>query len=364
LVSGRLCRDRDRLVDGLDRVRLGGALAVVRAAIAVKERTFVDLQHLVPLVQRAADATASWQGMPAGSKFPDAAQWELCRRVLVTMGFDFARGRLDRSTHPFTLEGGSNDVRLTIRTSEDDPSKAVLTVLHEGGHAVYDQGFAQGDRDSLLGEAPSMGLHESQSRLWENHVGRSLAFWEYLFPTVAELFPDRMNGLDGASFYRTVNHVRCDKIRVDADEMSYHLHILLRYELELALVSGELAVSDLPSAWNEKMQTLLGITPACDREGVLQDVHWSLGAFGYFPTYTLGSLYSAQLAETYARQHPLWEEIRRGHFGGLLGWLREHIHANGHRYSAEETVTRATGQGLDASAFFRHLASKLDMSGS
>jgi carboxypeptidase Taq len=345
----------DALLDeyerGMRRSRLDPVLANVR-------------ERLVPLVQRAADATASWQGMPAGSKFPDAAQWELCRRVLVTMGFDFARGRLDRSTHPFTLEGGSNDVRLTIRTSEDDPSKAVLTVLHEGGHAVYDQGFAQGDRDSLLGEAPSMGLHESQSRLWENHVGRSLAFWEYLFPTVAELFPDRMNGLDGASFYRTVNHVRCDKIRVDADEMSYHLHILLRYELELALVSGELAVSDLPSAWNEKMQTLLGITPACDREGVLQDVHWSLGAFGYFPTYTLGSLYSAQLAETYARQHPLWEEIRRGHFGGLLGWLREHIHANGHRYSAEETVTRATGQGLDASAFFRHLESKLDMSGS
>jgi carboxypeptidase Taq len=204
-----------------------------------------------------------------------------------------------------------------------------------------------------------MGLHESQSRLWENHVGRSLAFWEFLFPTVASLFPDGMAGLKAESFHRAVNMVRCDKIRVDADEMSYHLHILLRYELELALVSGELSVADLPAAWNEKMHSLLGVTPENDREGVLQDVHWSLGAFGYFPTYTLGSLYSAQLAETYERQHPLWEEVRAGHLGGLLAWLRSNIHASGHRYSAEETVARATGKGLDASAFFRHLESKL-----
>ena len=340
----------DALLDeyerGMRRSRLDPVLADVR-------------NRLVPLVQRAADATASWQGVPGNRKFADAAQWELCRRVLVAMGFDFGRGRLDRSTHPFTLEAGSNDVRLTIRTSEDDPSKAVLTVLHEGGHAVYDQGFALNDRDSLLGEAPSMGLHESQSRLWENHVGRSAAFWDYLFPTLAELFPDCMNGIDALSFHRTVNRVRCDKIRVDADEMSYHLHILLRYELELALVAGDLAIADLPAAWNEKMQSLLAVTPQNDCEGVLQDVHWSLGAFGYFPTYTLGSLYSAQLAETYAQQHPLWDEMRSGHLGGLLGWLRQHIHASGHRCSAEETVARATGKGLDAGAFFRYLESKL-----
>ena len=270
------------------------------------------------------------------------------------MGFEFERGRLDRSTHPFTLFAGSNDVRLTFRGREDDVS-AVLTVLHEGGHGLYDQGFLAADRDSLLGDSASMGLHESQSRLWENHVGRSSAFWQYLFPALRKHVPDAIDGLKSENFYRAVNLVRPGVNRVDADEMSYHLHIVLRYELELALLLGNLAVSDLPAAWNERSAALLGPTPKSDREGVLQDVHWSLGMFGYFPTYTLGSLYSAQFAETYRREHPLEEEIRRGDFSGLLSWLRKNVHEIGHRLTAEDIVTRATGTGLDAAAFFRHL---------
>ena len=182
---------------------------------------------------------------------------------------------------------------------------AVLAALHEGGHGLYDQGFAPIDRDTLLAEAPSMGLQESQARLWENHVGRSRAFWDYVFPSLQRLFPDAVRGLDAESFYRSVNVVRPGPIRVAADEISYHLHIVLRYELEVALISGSLGVRDLPAAWNERSASLIGARPTSDREGVLQDVHWSLGMFGYFPTYTLGSLYAAQLAETYAREHPL-----------------------------------------------------------
>jgi carboxypeptidase Taq len=274
------------------------------------------------------------------------------------MGFAFERGRLDRSTHPFSLFAGTNDVRLTIRVDESDLSTAVLATLHEGGHGLYDQGFDPDDRESLLGEAPSMGLQESQSRLWENHVGRARAFWHSVFPSLQKLFPDAVKGLDAEPFYRSVNLVRPGVNRVRADEVSYHLHIVLRYELEVALISGSLGVRDLPQVWNERSASLIGATPKSDREGVLQDVHWSLGMFGYFPTYTLGSLYAAQLAEAYARGHPLEDEIRHGEFGGLLAWLRSNIHRIGQRFSAEQLIERATGKGLDTGAFFRHLEAK------
>ena len=312
--------------------------------------------RLVPLVQEASAASG---GKPSRSaRLSDSAQAELCRQVLAKIGFEFERGRLDRSTHPFTLFAGSHDVRLTIRVREDDLTAAVLTVLHEGGHGLYDQGFAETDRDSLLGDAPSMGLHESQSRLWENHIGRSAAFWEFLFPHIGKLLGDKANGLDPSSLHRMVNLVQPGVNRVDADEMSYHLHIVMRYELELALLSGALSVSDLPAAWNERSEKLLGARPQSDREGVLQDVHWSLGSFGYFPTYTLGSLYAAQFAETYERDHPLQEEVRRGDFRGLLGWLRRNVHSVGQRTTAEGIVARTTGRGLDAAAFFRYLDAK------
>ena len=336
----------DALLDehelGMGRSRLDPVLDEVRNA-------------LVPLVR---DANASSTGLLRGHRFVEAGQWELCRQLLAAMGFAFERGRLDRSTHPFSLLAGANDVRLTIRVDESDLSTAVLAALHEGGHGLYDQGFDPNDRDTLLAEAPSMGLQESQSRLWENHVGRSRAFWNYVFPTLQRLFPDAVRGLDAQTFYRGVNLVRPGLIRVAADEISYHLHIVLRYELEVALVSGSLGVHDLPEIWNERSASLIGATPTSDREGVLQDVHWSLGMFGYFPTYTLGSLYAAQLAETYAREHPLEDEIQRGEFGGLLAWLRTNIHRVGQRFPAEEIMDKATGKGLDTGAFFRHLEAK------
>ncbi len=315
-------------------------------------------ERLVPLVRRLSENNISADGRIAGRHFPEAGQWHLCRRMLGAIGFDFERGRLDRSTHPFTLQAGVDDVRLTIRPREGDLSAAVMASLHEGGHGLYDQGFLESDRDCLLGEGPSMGLHESQSRLWENHVGRSEEFWVHWFPEVARQFPEAAFGLDAAALYRAVNVVRPGVNRVGADEMSYHLHILLRYELELALLSGSLSVADLPAAWNQRSVELIGVRPGTDRDGVLQDVHWSLGMFGYFPTYTLGSLYAAQLAEAYSREQPLADEIRRGDFAGLLGWLRRKVHQLGNRHSAEKIVTLATGKGLDAEAFFRHVERK------
>lgn len=327
---------------GMSRSRLDPVLEEVRNA-------------LVPLV-RGADPRPD--GVLHGRTFPDAGQWELSRRLLARMGFAFERGRLDRSTHPFSLLAGLNDVRLTIRVDERNVSEAVLAALHEGGHGLYDQGFDPEDRDTLLAEAPSMGLQESQARLWENHVGRARAFWDYALPSLRELFPEVVDGLDAEPFYRSVNLVRPGVNRVAADEVSYHLHIVLRYELEVALISGSLAVRDLPQVWDERSTSLIGATPKSDREGVLQDVHWSLGMFGYFPTYTLGSLYAAQLAEAYAHEHPLDDEIRRGEFGGLLAWLRTNIYRVGQRLSAEEIIEKATGNGLGTGAFFRYIKAK------
>jgi carboxypeptidase Taq len=260
---------------------------------------------------------------------------------LTAIGFDFERGRLDKSTHPFTEYAGGDDVRLTGRVRESDLAAVVFTTLHEGGHGLYDQGFAREDRDWMLGDSPSMGMHEGQARLWENHVGRSTAFWNWVEPQLRELFPEGMKGVPSA-------------IRTGADELSYHLHIVMRYELEVALLSGDLRVKDLKDAWNEKSKAMLGVAPASDKDGVLQDVHWAEGMFGYFPCYTIGSIYAAQLVETYAKAHPFEDEIRRGHFAGLLGWLRETVHRHGSMWTADELVSRATGKGLDPAAFFRH----------
>ena len=291
--------------------------------------------------------------------YPDAVQDRLSRELLAEIGFDFERGRLDRSTHPFTLMAGANDVRVTIRASEDDPLAALFATLHEGGHALYDQGFAPELHDTLLAEGPGMGIHESQSRLWENHVGRSRAFWEHYLPKLRAAFPEPLARLDAERAYRTVNAVRPGLNRVEADEVTYNLHIVLRYELELGLVDGNLGVEDLEVAWSDASDRLLGVRPGGALEGCLQDVHWAIGAFGYFPTYALGNLYGAQLMESFRAQHPSFDtELARGDSSALLRWLREHVHRHGHRRSADELVEAATGRGLDVEPFFRLLAAK------
>lgn len=311
--------------------------------------------RLGELVPRLASATAGNARRFSSGTFTDREQAAFCRQLLLDMGFDFARGRIDRSTHPFTLVAGDDDVRITIRVVEDDPLRAILATLHEGGHALYDQGFPAELADTLLADGPSMGAHESQARLWENHVGRSRAFWQHYLPRLAAAFPEPLAGFDVDTFQRAINVVAPGVNRITADPMTYDLHVLLRYELELALLSGELDVADLPGAWTELSLKYLGVAPQSDREGCLQDVHWSLGEFGYFPTYTIGNLYAAQLTDTYARSAPFAEELAAGRLAPLRRWLAAHVYARGAELDAEDLIEQATGSRLDTGPFFRFL---------
>jgi carboxypeptidase Taq len=284
---------------------------------------------------------------------------QLCVALLADMGFDFARGRVDVSTHPFTMMAGEDDVRLTIRSSPGDPLRAIFATLHEGGHALYDQGLPVALRGTMLADAPSLGLHESQARLWENHVGRSSAFWAHYFAELARRFPQALAGLDARAFQRAMNVVAPTLNRVGADEATYNLHVLVRYDLEIALLDGELDVADLPGAWAERYEHYLGITPTSARDGCLQDVHWALGDFGYFPTYTIGNLYAAQLIEAYERSGDLEAELARGDLASLRGWLAEHVYAHGAALDAEDLIEKATGSRLDAEPFFQRLEQRV-----
>lgn len=308
--------------------------------------------RLAPLVRAAAEdgrAADADDDPVCGAD----AQLAIVRDLMEQIGFDFARGALDTATHPGTSALGFDDVRLSLRPGEQGLCQSILTALHEAGHGLYDQGYDAADKGTLLAAAPSMGLHEANARLWENHVGRSRAFWGFMAPRLRMALP----GAPGAeALWRRVNRIRPSLIRASADELSYHLHILLRYELETALVSGDLRVRDLPGAWRERSLALIGVAPGTDNDGVLQDGHWAAAMFGYFPTYTIGSLYAAQLVESYGAAHDLEAEIASGCFSGLLEFLRTSIHRPGDRLPAEELVAAATGRGLDAGAFLRHVA--------
>jgi carboxypeptidase Taq len=292
-------------------------------------------------------------------RFPDASQWALTLRLLADLGFDTERGRQDRSAHPFTNAVSEHDVRITTRIFDDNALSAIFWTIHEAGHGMYEQGFDEKDHGLALAEAPSMGIHESQSRLWENQVARSRAFWTHYLPLLKETFPDQLRGADVESFYRAVNVVKPGLLRVEADEVTYNLHILLRFELERALVGGQLSVADLPAAWNERMKRNLGVSPPNDGVGCMQDIHWAQGAIGYFPSYTLGNLYAAQLMAAFERAQPdAWGTIERGQFGVLLGWLRTNVHRSGYRQTAEETVAAASGEALAVEPFLRYLRAK------
>ncbi len=311
------------------------------------------LRDLVPVLTERTRLAE----LKLATTFPEDAQDGFCRGLLGDMGFSFVRGRADRSTHPFTTTLGEDDVRLTLRFQAENPLPAIFATLHEGGHALYDQGFPPELHDTLLAEAPSTGLHEAQARLWENHVGRSGAFWAHYLPRLKSAFPG-LQALDARRFAQAVNVVRPTLIRAEADEVTYNLHILMRYELEIALLSGDLRVADLPAAWNESSRKWLGIVPTTLGNGCLQDVHWAGASIGYFPTYTIGNLYAAQLAEAYAAQHDLDAELGAGNLRPLRDWLATNVYHWGCRLTAEEIVRKATGRGLDANAFFRHLAGR------
>lgn len=292
-------------------------------------------------------------------EYPREKQEAFGMSVLKEVGYDFTRGRLDVSNHPFTTTLGIDDVRLTTRYNENFFNTGFFGSLHEGGHGLYEQGFGEWIRGNLLAAGTSLGIHESQSRTWENMVARGRTFWRGHFPKLKEIFPENLKDIDEETFYRGVNKVEPTLIRVEADEVTYNLHIILRFQLELALVEGELDVDGLPAAWNEKMKKLLKVVPQNDAEGVLQDIHWSMGGMGYFPTYALGNLYSAQFSTAMKKDIPNWEDhIFAGKFDQILNWLRENIHTYGSAETAEEISQRVTGGPLSHHDFLRYVEDK------
>jgi len=289
---------------------------------------------------------------------PDT-QWEVSLEVLREMGYDFDAGRQDKSVHPFTINFDTKDVRVTTRIHPDELFSGLTGSIHEGGHALYEQGFLDGDRRTVLGQAISLGIHESQSRMWENMIGRSLPFWKRFGPRLQGAYPGQLDRQTPEDFYRAINHVTPSLIRVEADECTYNLHVIVRFEIELALVEGDLAAADVPAAWNEKMKGYLGLDVPDDARGCLQDIHWSHGSMGYFPTYALGNLYAAQLFETIEGALPdLWTQVEAGDFAPLLGWLRKNVHEVGRRNTAVELIENVTGKAPSADAFLRYLEGK------
>jgi carboxypeptidase Taq len=293
--------------------------------------------------------------------FPVAAQEALSRELAEAMGATWDQFRLDQTVHPFEITFGLGDIRLTTRYSEDELN-SLFTALHETGHGIYEWGVSRTLERTPLASGASATLHESQSRLWENVVGRSLPFWRWFYPRVQETFPERLGGVPLESFHRAVNRVRRSFVRVDADETSYGLHVILRFELEQELLSGRLAVADLPDAWNSRFEELMGIAVPSDALGVLQDSHWSGGGFGYFPTYLLGTVLSVQIWEKARAAIPdVDERIERGEFAELHAWLRENLYSLGRKLNSPETVERVVGGPLDPQPYLAYLREKREL---
>ena len=330
------------------------------ATAAAVEPVFTELRAgLVELMDVIHAAGPRDDDAVLAREWPVAGQDRLSREVLRAMGFDFEAGRLDTSTHPFTSGTSPVDVRLTTMFDPLDLAKSLYSTIHEGGHGLYEQGLPVEHAGTPLGQACSLGIHESQSRLWENQVGRSRPFMDYLMGRLKDTFPDRTADLNPDILYRAFNVVRPSLIRIEADEVTYNLHVLLRFELERALFRSDVEVADLPALWNERMTAYLGVTPENDSEGVLQDIHWSFGALGYFPTYTLGNIYSATMFAAASRALPdLDAKIACGDLGPLLDWLRTNVHAHGRRWTASELCRQATGTGLDCTDFLDYLRAK------
>jgi carboxypeptidase Taq len=292
-------------------------------------------------------------------RYPKDAQSLLARTAAAAIGLCFDDGRLDESPHPFCQGIGPGDCRLTTRYDERHFPGAFFGVLHEAGHGIYEQGLDHGAFGTPIGEAASLGIHESQSRMWENMVGRSRAFWNYFYPHAQAAFAEALRGVGVEQFYAAVNDVRPSFIRVEADEVTYNLHIMIRFELEQQLISGNLRPADVPGAWNRAYRDSLGITPSNDSEGCLQDIHWSGGMLGYFPTYALGNMYAAQLFST-AREAlgNLDAQFARGEFAPLKEWLNANVHHEGRRFLAGRLIERITGSPLSHRPLVKHLETK------
>nr|WP_041606257.1 carboxypeptidase M32 [Halothermothrix orenii] len=321
---------------------------------------FTDLKaSIVPLLKRVKDAQDKPDDSFLKEYYDPATQEKLCELLLEEIGYDFKAGRLDESEHPFTIGINSGDVRVTTHYYPHNLTSALFSSLHEGGHAIYDQNIDPELDETPLHDGASMGIHESQSRFWENIIGRSYNFWKSYYGKVRKLFPEQLNDISLDEFYRAINKVEPSMIRVEADELTYNLHIMVRYEIEKALINRELEVAELPEVWNQKMKEYLGIEPENDKEGVLQDVHWSNALFGYFPSYALGNIYAAQFYNTIKKEINNYDElISKGHFQPIKEWLGDKIHKYGKLLTPTEIIKKVTGEEINSRYLIKYLENK------
>ncbi len=332
-------------------------LAKTREITEVLERL---RQDLVPLVHQITTAKKIPATEFLHGRFPCDRQEALGRAVATAIGFDFSRGRLDTTKHPFCTELGPSDCRITTRYDESFFPSSFFGILHETGHGMYEQGLPGDEYGLASGDFCSMGIHESQSRLWENLVGRSKGFWKHFLPQVQSAFSNSLTNVSLEQLFAALNVVRPSLIRVEADEATYNLHIIIRFELEQALLDDRLKVADLPQAWNDAYERDLGVRPPTDADGVLQDIHWSAGLFGYFPTYSLGNIYASQLFEQASKElGDMPTAFARGEFQPLLQWLRQKVHSVGNRFSSRDLMTKITGRPIDSQPLISHLRCKL-----
>ena len=340
----------DVLLDDFEEGMTGAVLDPLFAAL--KKETV----PLVAAIEAHADRVSE---EPLTREYDPALQEKFAREILKACGFSFERGRLDTSVHPFCTNFSRDDVRITTRYESDWLPGALFGVMHEMGHACYEQNIAPAYEFTPLGGGVSLGVHESQSRLWENLVGRSREFWTRYYPALQQTFPGQLGNTPLGTFYKSINRVKPSFIRVEADEVTYNLHIILRYEMEQELLNKKISVADAPARWNQKMQESLGITPPTDREGILQDVHWSGGGIGYFPTYTLGNILASQLFQAAKRELPsLMSDIQGANFGPLYMWLETHVHQFGKKHPPAELIPKATGKALTTEAYLQYLKTK------
>jgi carboxypeptidase Taq len=340
----------DALHDGYE---VGSTVAKVKSVFEPLRNETVKLVKAIQESKKKVDNKVLFQN------YGEGLQEKFAVDIVKAFGYDFKHGRLDRTVHPFAQGISKYDVRITTRYAPDFYSMAFFGILHEAGHGMYEQGIADKYYRTPLGDSVSLGIHESQSRLWENLVGRSLNFWKGAYPRLQETFPKQLKKVSLETFYAAINKVSPSLIRVEADEVTYNLHVMVRFELELALLEGSLKIKDLPEAWNAKYQEYLGITPPNNAEGCLQDVHWSFGLVGYFPTYTLGNIMSVQLFEAAKKAHPSIEkDMTEGKFDKLFGWLRHNVHEHGSRYLPQDLLKRATGSTLDSARYIAYLNNK------
>lgn len=336
-------------------------LDMYEPGITVKEldKVFGQLRDaVVELLNKIKNSSVKIDESIFKKEFPKKDQEDFSVDVLKKMQYDFEAGRLDESTHPFTIDFGKKDVRITTNYDENDFRPAFFSCIHEGGHAIYEQDIPEELNGTGLATGTSMGIHESQSRFYENIIGRSREFWNYFYPEVQKRF-SQFKDVSFDEFYKGMNLVEPSLIRVDADELTYSLHIIIRYEIEKALINGEIEVKDLPKVWNAKYKEYLGIEPANDGEGVLQDMHWSGGSFGYFPSYALGNLYGAQFLEKMKKDIPdVFEKVEKGNLEVIHEWLKENIHKHGSIYTSSELIKKVTGEELNAKYFIDYLNNK------